>query len=136
MIEFKNVTKVYDNGTVGLNTINLTIEEGNFVGIIGLSGAGKSTILRAINRLIDITDGEIIIDGHSITQANRRELRHMRRNIGMILQRFNLVKKNTVQKNVLTGRLGYYNNWQTLLGLFSKDDYEKTAVALKKSRLK
>lgn len=132
MIEFKNVTKVYDNGTVGLDNINLTIEDGDFVAIIGLSGAGKSTMLRAINRLIEISEGEIIIEGESITQANRRQLRHMRRNIGMVFQQFNLVKKNTVQKNVLTGRLGYYNNWKTFLGLFSTEDYEKTAVALEK----
>lgn len=132
MIEFTNVTKVYDNGTVGLKNINLTIDEGDFVAIIGLSGAGKSTMLRAINRLVEITEGEININGKSITAANASQLRQMRRNIGMVFQQFNLVKKNTVQKNVITGRLAYYNNWQTLLGLFSKEDYMKTEQALAK----
>lgn len=132
MIEFKNVSKVYDNGTVGLKNIDLKIEQGDFVAIIGLSGAGKSTLLRSINRLVDITQGEILINNKSITAARAKELRQMRRNIGMVFQQFNLVKKNTVQKNVLTGRLGYYSNWQTLLGLFSKEDYKKTELALEK----
>lgn len=132
MIELKNVSKVFDNGVVGLKNINLTIDSGEFVCIIGLSGAGKSTLLRSLNRLNTITEGEILIDGESLTNANAKELRQMRRNIGMIFQQFNLVRKNTVQKNVISGRLGYYNNWQTLLGLFSKEDYARTENALEK----
>lgn len=132
MIELNHVTKVFPNGVTGLKDINLNIQKGEFVCIIGLSGAGKSTLLRSLNRLNDITEGEIKIDGQSITQANARELRRMRRNIGMIFQQFNLVRKNTVQKNVISGRLGYYNNWQTLLGLFSKEDYQRTEAALEK----
>ena len=132
MIELNHVTKVFPNGVTGLKDINLNIQKGEFVCIIGLSGAGKSTLLRSLNRLNDITEGEIKIDGQSITQANARELRRMRRNIGMIFQQFNLVRKNTVQKNIISGRLGYYNNWQTLLGLFSKEDYQRTEAALEK----
>lgn len=132
MIEIKNVSKVFDNGVIGLKNVDLTINKGEFVCIIGLSGAGKSTLLRSLNRLNDITEGEIIIDGESLTQASSKKLRRMRRNIGMIFQQFNLVRKNTVQKNVLSGRLGYYNNWQTLLGLFSKEDYQRTLTALEK----
>lgn len=135
MIEFKNVTKIYDNGVVGLKDINLTIEQGEFVCVIGLSGAGKSTLLRCINRLNDISEGEILINQQSLTKANSRELRQMRRNIGMIFQQFNLVKKNTVQKNVLTGRLGYYNNFQTLFGLFSQEDYQRVDEALERVNL-
>ena len=130
MIEFKNARIVYSNGTVGLNNVNLKIDKGEFIAIIGLSGAGKSTLLRSINRLIDLTEGEIFIDNKSITQAKPKELRHMRRNIGMIFQHFNLVRRNTVQRNVLSGRLGYYSNWESLIGKFSKEDYQKVEQAL------
>ncbi|WP_303753815.1 phosphonate ABC transporter ATP-binding protein [Enterococcus sp. S86.2] len=130
MIEFKNVAKVYPNGVKGLKDINLTIADGEFVAIIGLSGAGKSTLLRSINRLVTTTAGEIIINGESITNANKKKLREIRRNIGLISQSFNLVKRSTVQKNVLSGRLGYYSTWKSIFGLFTKVDYEKTATAL------
>lgn len=135
MIEIKNVSKVFDNGVVGLDDINLTIQAGEFICIIGLSGAGKSTLLRSLNRLTDISNGEIIIDGKSLTKASAKELRLMRRNIGMIFQQFNLVRKNTVQKNVLSGRLGYYNNLQTLFGQFTAEDYHRTEEALKRVNL-
>ena len=106
MICFNNVSKVYPNGVKGLDNVNLKIDKGEFVSIIGLSGAGKSTFLRSINRLIDITDGEIIVNDVSITKADKKTLRKIRRHIGMISQSFNLVKRSTVQKNVLSGRLG------------------------------
>ena len=130
MIIFENVSKVYPNGVVGLKDINLTIEDGEFVSIIGLSGAGKSTLLRAINRLVPITDGNIQINGTSITKANKRELRLIRRQIGLISQSFNLVKRSTVQKNVLSGRLGYYSTWKSIFGLFTQEDYQRTKEAL------
>lgn len=130
MIIFDNVSKVYPNGVVGLKNINLTINDGEFVSIIGLSGAGKSTFLRSINRLNDITSGNIQINETSITKANKKELRLIRREIGLISQSFNLVKRSTVQKNVLSGRLGYYSTWKSILGLFSKEDYQQTKQAL------
>lgn len=128
MIIFDNVSKTYPNGVKGLSHINLTINDGEFVSIIGLSGAGKSTLLRSVNRLNDVTEGEITIDGVSLTKAGKKELRR----IGMISQQFNLVKRSTVQKNVLSGRLGYYSTWKSILGLFSKEDYERTKDALER----
>lgn len=132
MIQFENVTKTYPNGVKGLKNINLTIEDGEFVSIIGLSGAGKSTLLRSINRLNEITEGNIVIDSTSITQAKKKELRRIRRHIGMIFQHFNLVKKSTVQKNVISGRLGYYSTLKSIFGIFSKDDYELVNDALER----
>ncbi|WP_433745637.1 phosphonate ABC transporter ATP-binding protein [Falsibacillus pallidus] len=132
MIEFKNVSKVYPNGTVGLKDINLTIEPGDFVVIVGLSGAGKSTMLRSINRLHDITEGEIIINGKSITKAKGKDLLKIRRDIGMIFQNFNLVKRSTVLRNVLSGRVGYHSTIRTILGLFPKKDVELSLNALKR----
>ena len=123
MIIFDHVSKTYDNGVKGLIDVNLTINDGEFISIIGLSGAGKSTLLRAINRLNEITEGEIKIGDKSLTKANKKELRKIRREIGMISQQFNLVKRSTVQKNVLSGRLGYYSTLKSVLGIFSKEDY-------------
>ncbi|GGC89347.1 phosphonate ABC transporter ATP-binding protein [Enterococcus wangshanyuanii] len=130
MIQFENVTKTYSNGVKGLKNINLTINDGEFVSVIGLSGAGKSTLLRSINRLNEITEGNILIDGTSITKANKRNLRKIRRNIGMIFQHFNLVKKSSVQKNVISGRLGYYSTFKSIFGIFSADDYALVEDAL------
>ncbi|PFW57592.1 phosphonate ABC transporter ATP-binding protein [Bacillus cereus] len=132
MIEFQNVSKVYPNGTKGLSNINLKIEKGEFVVMVGLSGAGKSTLLRSVNRLHEITEGEIIIEGESITAAKGKGLRRMRRDIGMIFQSFNLVKRSTVLKNVLAGRVGYHSTMRTTLGLFPKEDLELAFQALKR----
>ncbi|MGB3413960.1 MAG: phosphonate ABC transporter ATP-binding protein [Microbacteriaceae bacterium] len=130
MILFKNVNKIYPNGVQGLKDINLEIAEGEFVSIIGLSGAGKSTLLRSINRLNEISSGEIIIQNDNISTAKGQSLRQIRRKIGMIFQGFNLVGTSSVQKNVIVGRLAYYSVWRSLLGLFSKEDYELVNNAL------
>ncbi|MCP1164780.1 MULTISPECIES: phosphonate ABC transporter ATP-binding protein [Bacillus] len=132
MIEFRNVSKVYPNGTKGLNHINLNIKKGEFVVMVGLSGAGKSTLLRSVNRLHEITEGEIMIEGESITAAKGKGLRRMRRDIGMIFQSFNLVKRSTVLKNVLAGRVGYHSTLRTTLGLFPKEDLELAFQSLKR----
>lgn len=136
MIEFKHVTKVYRNGTIGLKDVNVKINGGEFVVIVGLSGAGKSTFLRSINRLHEISKGEILIDGKSITNAKGKELRNFRRNIGMIFQSFNLVTRSTVLKNVLSGRVGYHSTMATLLGLFPKEDIELSLKALERVNIK
>ena len=132
MITFEHVSKTYGNGVKGLDQVDLTIGDGEFVAVIGLSGAGKSTFLRAINRLHDITEGDIRINGVSVTGAGKKQLRVIRRHIGMISQTFNLVKRSTVQKNVLSGRLGYYPTWKSILGIFSKEDYRLASEALEK----
>lgn len=136
MIEFQNVSKVYPNGTIGLNNINLTIGKGEFVVIVGLSGAGKSTLLRSINRLHEISEGQILIDGRSITAAKGTQLRHLRRDIGMIFQNFNLVKRSSVLRNVLSGRVGYHSTLRTLLGLFPKEDVELALKALERVNIR
>ncbi|EEM95113.1 Phosphonates import ATP-binding protein phnC [Bacillus thuringiensis IBL 200] len=123
---------MYPNGTKGLNNINLKIQKGEFIVMVGLSGAGKSTLLRSVNRLHEITEGEIIIEGESITAAKGKGLRRMRRDIGMIFQSFNLVKRSTVLKNVLAGRVGYHSTLRTTLGLFPKEDVELAFQALKR----
>src|SRR4051812_14802815 len=93
MLEIRNLTKVYPNGTVALRDINLTVKDGEFVVVLGLSGSGKSTLLRCINRLVEPTSGQIILHGEDVTAASEVELRRIRRSIGMIFQQFNLVKR-------------------------------------------
>jgi phosphonate transport system ATP-binding protein len=132
VIECKNVSKTYPNGVQGLKNINLKIEKGEFVVIVGLSGAGKSTLLRSINRLNEISAGEILIDGKSITHAKGSDLRKIRRDIGMIFQNFNLVKRSTVLRNVLSGRVGYHSTLKTVFGLFPKEDENLAFDALER----
>ena len=132
MIQLKDVSKIYDNGTVGLKDINLNIDKGEFVVVVGLSGAGKSTLLRSINRLQDVSKGDILIDGKSITSAKGKDSREIRRDIGMIFQSFNLVKRSSVLRNVLTGRVAYYPTWKTTFNLFTKEDKQKAYEALQR----
>ena len=92
----------------------------------------KSTLLRSVNRLHDITSGDILIEGKSITKAKGNDLLMMRRNIGMIFQHFNLVKRSSVLRNVLSGRVGYHPTWKMVLGLFPKEDKVKAMDALER----
>ena len=130
MLEIRNVSKVYDDGTRALDNVSFTVQDGEFLVIIGLSGSGKSTLLRCINRLIEPTSGQIILNGVDITAASPAELRRARRDIGMIFQQFNLVKRSSVMRNVLSGRLGYVNPWLSLLGIFPKEERERARRAL------
>lgn len=103
MIEIKDLAKIYntEHGEFkAIENINLTIEDGDIFGIIGMSGAGKSTLLRCINLLERPTLGKILIDGQDITSLSGKALLQLRRNIGMIFQRFNLLMQRTVEENV------------------------------------
>ena len=122
MIKFDHVSKVYPNGTKGLDDVSLEIEQGEFVAVIGLSGAGKSTLIRTVNKMIDITDGELTVDGVNVSKLKGKELRDFRRRIGMVFQSFNLVNKTTVINNVLSARVADMSFFRTLLGLYSKED--------------
>jgi phosphonate transport system ATP-binding protein len=132
MLEVKNLTKVYDDGTVALRNVSFQVEEGEFMVVIGLSGSGKSTLLRCINRLIDPTEGQILWNGVDVTAAEGAELRQVRRKIGMIFQHFNLVKRSSVLMNVLAGRLGYTGQWSSLFYRFSSADRKMASQALER----
>ncbi len=123
MIKFENVTKIYPGAaTPALDNVNLTINDGDFVSIIGLSGAGKSTLLRCINKMHDIQEGKVLIDEQDISAAKGKELRVLRRNIGMIFQSFNLVKRSSVYKNVLGGRAGYHSFFEVVFGVYKEEE--------------
>ncbi len=122
MIEFKDVSLVYPNGTQGLKNINLQINPGEFVVVVGLSGAGKSTLIRSINRLVKPTGGELLIDNENILNYGSRELRKLRTKVGMIFQNYNLVKRSSVMKNVISGRLGHTGTLRSMFNLYPKED--------------
>ena len=132
MIEFKNVYKTYPNGFTALKNINLQIEQGEFVAIIGLSGAGKSTILRCINRMHDISKGELTVDGVTVDSLRGKELRRYRRKVGMIFQSFNLVSRSTAIKNVLTADVPDMPFFRVLLGIFTKRQKMRALESLDK----
>jgi ABC transporter. len=103
LILIKNLTKVYrteNESITALKNINLEINDGEIFGIMGLSGAGKSSLIRCINRLEEPTEGTIEINGQDIMSLNNKELREMRKKIGMIFQHFNLLSNKTVYENI------------------------------------
>lgn len=103
MIRLERVSKVFDTvaGNVhAVNEVNLTIQDGEIFGIIGFSGAGKSTLVRCINLLEKPTTGKVWIDDDELTSLNEKELRNVRKKIGMIFQHFNLMKSRTVYQNI------------------------------------
>ena len=100
MIEFANVSKVYANGTRALRNVNLNIAKGEFVFIVGSSGAGKSTFLKLIMCEERPTSGEIIINDHRLNDLKRRDVPYLRRTMGIVFQDFRLIEKMTVYDNV------------------------------------
>lgn len=103
IFELQNVTKIYKTrkkDILAIKDINLTIEKGDIFGIIGLSGAGKSTLIRCLNYLERPTSGNVYFNGVNLADLNKKELRQIRQNIGMIFQSFNLLEQRNVLKNI------------------------------------
>ena len=130
MIKFENVSVTYPGGVEALKDLDLEINEGDFLIIVGLSGAGKSTLLRTINNLVKPSNGVVFLDNKDITNANKKQLKQIRSEIGMIFQTFNLVNRSTVLKNVLTGRLSKVSTIRSVLGLWPKDQKQMAFEAL------
>src|SRR5438874_459711 len=107
MIEVTGLRVVLPPDKAAVDGVDLTIRPGEFVVILGPSGAGKTTFLRAINRLTEPTAGEVRVGGRAVTGADLPTLRAIRRGIGMVFQQFNLVRRGSVVDNVLAGRLGW-----------------------------
>ena len=104
MIDIQNVSKTFqtqEKNVHAVRNVSLQIDKGDIFGIIGYSGAGKSTLVRLINRLEEADEGEIVIDGTKVYELSPKELRTMRRDIGMIFQQFSLMPSRTVLDNVL-----------------------------------
>lgn len=125
MLRLQGVTKRYRTGDLALQSIDLTVPDGQVMALIGPSGAGKSTLIRCVNRLVEPTSGEILLDDKNITALNRGELRAVRRQMGMIFQEYALVERLSVMENVLTGRLGYVGFWRSWIRKFPQSDIDE-----------
>ncbi len=100
IIEFRNVSKTYPSGTNALNNTSITIEKGEFVFIVGASGAGKSTFLKMIMHEETPSRGTIIVNGQNVSTMKRRKVPYLRRSMGIVFQDFRLINKMTVYDNV------------------------------------
>ncbi len=100
MIEFRNVSKVYNNGTEALHNINLKVDKGEFVFIVGSSGAGKSTFLKLIMCEERPNSGQVIVDGVDVSRIRKRKIPYIRRRMGIVFQDFRLIDHMTVYDNV------------------------------------
>ncbi|MCD6434897.1 MAG: cell division ATP-binding protein FtsE [Clostridiales bacterium] len=100
MIKLKNVAKYYSNDIIALENVNVDIKKGEFVFIVGQSGAGKSTFIKMLLKEEPPTKGEIIIDGVSLNNLHRRRVPYLRRKMGVVFQDFRLLPRKTVYENV------------------------------------
>lgn len=100
MIDFKNVTKVYNNNVLALSNLNVHIDQGEFVFLVGPSGAGKSTFIKMLLKEVDPTAGSVIVAGSDLTKLTRREVPYYRRKIGVVFQDFRLIQTLNVFENV------------------------------------
>ena len=123
MVSLQAVSKTYSGAgkTAALRDISIDVRAGEFLVILGPSGAGKSTLMRCVNRLVAPSSGKVYLNGEEVTGQKRR-LREVRRQVGMVFQQFNLVKRLSVLTNVLTGRLSYHSLWRSLFYSFSLED--------------
>lgn len=148
LLSIRDLRKDYGDGRLILRGITLDIPKGQFVGLIGLSGAGKSTFLRCINRLVEPTGGQIIVPSNvfiepsagkssvpatvDVTLLKGSQLRAWRRKTGMIFQQFNIVKRLSVLDNVLSGHLGYVGGFRGMLRIFNAEERETALINLER----
>ncbi|WP_017727451.1 phosphonate ABC transporter ATP-binding protein [Halalkalibacterium ligniniphilum] len=131
MLSIENLTVRYPKAKEdALKKINLQVKEGEFVCILGKSGAGKSTFIRSINQLQRPTSGSVRWNHLEITRLKEAEMRKVRTDMVMIFQHFNLIPRMTVLQNTLTGAFGSRPAWKNLLGLFTAEEKQLAYDAL------
>ncbi|MCA2011379.1 phosphonate ABC transporter ATP-binding protein [Cereibacter sphaeroides] len=121
MLEVRNVSRVFGQRKA-VDSVSFTIDQPQFVGIIGRSGAGKSTFLRMMNRLTDATKGEILVDGKDILSLKGADARAWQSQCAMIFQQFNLVPRMDVASNVMHGKLNARSTFASIFNLWSRED--------------
>ncbi|PRD37814.1 UNVERIFIED_CONTAM: phnC2 [Trichonephila clavipes] len=129
MLQVRNVSRVFGQ-KAAVDNISFDIDRPAFVGIIGRSGAGKSTFLRMMNRLTDASTGQIMVEGHDILALKGAAARAWQSNCAMIFQQFNLVPRMDVASNVLHGILNRRSTLQTLFNLWPRADILKALEIL------
>ncbi|MGB5185710.1 MAG: phosphonate ABC transporter ATP-binding protein [Acidimicrobiia bacterium] len=131
LIDFTNASVTYPGGLTALKDVTLSIGQGEFVVVVGLSGAGKSTMLRAINGLVPVS-GSVLVDGREVVGASSSEIRAIRSDVGMIFQTFNLVNRSRVINNALMGRLSRIPRWRSFFALWPSGDKEIALESLER----
>ncbi|GMA34192.1 phosphonate ABC transporter ATP-binding protein [Demequina litorisediminis] len=129
-VTLDNVTVRYPNGVVALKDVSLSIGAGEMVAVVGLSGSGKSTMIRTINGLVQPTQGSVTVGPHAMTALRGAALRRARGDIGMIFQSFNLADRTSVYRNAMVGRFSHTPTWRTLLGIATAEDRDIVMRAL------
>ncbi|ORC37763.1 phosphonate ABC transporter ATP-binding protein [Marispirochaeta aestuarii] len=132
MLEIKDLVKSYGASEPVLKGLNFSTQDKHLTAIIGSSGAGKSTMLRCINRLVTANSGQILLDGVDLLTLKGKALQHARRKIGMIFQAYNLIDRLTVMENVLSGRLGYIPFLRGAFRKFPQEDIDHAYALLKR----
>jgi phosphonate transport system ATP-binding protein len=135
MLEIEALRVVYPNGFEALKSVSLTVRDGEIVALIGRSGAGKSSLLRCINRLQPIASGSVFLDGRDVAHLDGTALADLRRQVGFIWQEYNVVERLSVMDNVLTGRLGYRRDWRSLVHFFDRQQREVALHSLERVNL-
>jgi len=131
VISIRNLSHTYKRGNLTVfENVDLDVQKGENLVLLGPSGGGKSTLLRCINRLVKASSGTIHVFGTEMVAAPLREVRKVRRDVGMVFQSFNLINRISVLDNVLIGRLGYLSTARSVSGLYQKEDIDEAMHAL------
>lgn len=136
MLEVSHLTKQFNSQEKVLSEVSFTIEQGEFVALLGLSGSGKSTLFRCLTLLEDWDDGSYIYNKENILSLTKRRRRHARQEWAYIKQKVSLIKRRTALENVLAGRMNQTSFLRIVANAFSKGDIEKALAALERVGLK
>jgi phosphonate transport system ATP-binding protein len=128
-LQLIGLTKRYGD-TVALDRVSFEVAAGEFVAVLGPSGAGKTTLFRCLTRLVAPDGGAVFVRGRPLHTLHGQRRRAARREIGLIFQQFNLIRRMSAVENVLAGRLGHAPTWRVLLRRFSRADRQIALAAL------